>query len=62
MDKIEQVKQDAQQNWVIQWDKANPSNFVKECNASRARQEDALYLKQQKERLQNSIFTIKIKR
>jgi hypothetical protein len=54
MDRFEQLKYDAQQNWALKWDKANPSNFVKECDASRARQEDALYLKQQKEKLQSS--------
>ncbi len=54
MDRFEQLKYDAQQNWALKWDKANPSNFVKECDASRARQQDALYLKQQKEKLQTA--------
>ena len=53
--KFEQFKYEAQQNWALKWDKANPSNFVKECDASRARQEEALYLKQKKERIQQSI-------
>ena len=55
MDKLDQLKQNAQQNWANKWDKANPSNFVKECNASRARQEDYLYLQKQKERLQTML-------
>ena len=51
MDRFEQLKYEAQQNWAYKWDKANPSNFVKECDASRARQEEAIYLKEQKERI-----------
>ena len=56
MDKFEQLKYEAQQNWANKWDKANPSNFVKECDASRARQEEAVYLKQQKEKMQAAAF------
>ena len=51
MDRFEQLKYEAQQNWALKWDQANPSNFVKECNISRARQEEAIYLKEQKERI-----------
>ena len=51
MDRFEQLKYEAQQNWANKWDQANPSNFVKECNISRARQEEAIYLKEQKERI-----------
>lgn len=56
MDRFEQLKYEAQQNWANKWDKANPSNFVKECDASRARQEEAVYLKQQKEKMQATAF------
>jgi hypothetical protein len=52
---MEQLKYDAQQNWALKWDKANPSNFVKECDASRARQEYALYLKERQERIQRAV-------
>jgi len=55
MDRFEQLKYEAQQNWANKWDKANPSNFVKECNISRARQEEALYLKEQKERILRAV-------
>ena len=55
MERFEQLKYEAQQNWANKWDKANPSNFVKECDASRARQEDALYLKERQERIQRAI-------
>ena len=56
MDRFEQLKYEAQQNWANKWDKAHPSNFVKECDASRARQEEAVYLKQQKEKMQAAAF------
>jgi hypothetical protein len=46
---------EAQQNWANKWDKANPSNFVKECDASRKRQEDALYLKERQERIRQAV-------
>jgi len=55
MDRFEQLKYDAQQNWALKWDKANPSNFVKECHASRARQEDAIYLKERQERIMRAV-------
>ncbi len=52
---MDQLKYEAQQNWANKWDKANPSNFVKECDASRARQEDALYLKERQERIRQAV-------
>ena len=55
MDRFEQLKYEAQQKWALKWDQANPSNFVKECNISRARQEEAIYLKEQKERILRAV-------
>jgi hypothetical protein len=55
MDRFEQLKYEAQQNWANKWDQANPSNFVKECNISRSRQEDEIYLKEQKERILRAV-------
>ena len=55
MDRFEQLKYEAQHNWALKWDQANPSNFVKECNISRARQEEAIYLKEQKERILRAV-------
>ena len=55
MDRFDQLKYDAQQNWALKWDKANPSNFVKECDASRARQEDAIYLKERQDRILRAV-------
>jgi hypothetical protein len=55
MDKLEQLQYQAQQNWATLWDKANPSNFMKACNDSRARQEEAKYLAQQKEKLKEKL-------
>jgi hypothetical protein len=51
MDKFEQLHHDAQKKWADKWDDANPSDFMKACNASRARQEEAKYLAAQKEKL-----------
>ncbi len=55
MDAFEKFKYEAQQNWALKWDKANPSNFVKECDASRARQEEVLYLKERQERIRQAV-------
>ena len=56
MDKFEQLQHEAQKNWATKWDAANPSDFMKACNASRARQEEgqeeAKYLANQKQKLQ----------
>jgi hypothetical protein len=44
---MEEIKNKALQNEAVQWDRANPSNFVKSCNESRERQREAEVLQLQ---------------
>ena len=38
-------------NWANKWDQENPSDFKKACNESRARQKEAEYQREYKERM-----------
>jgi hypothetical protein len=51
---MDEIKNKALQNEAVKWDKANPSDFVKACNESRQRQEDAIALQQKRESVQKN--------
>ena len=49
-DKFEQVIKQGWESWANKWDKENPNKHVEDCNKTKALQENARYLREQREK------------